>query len=344
VTPNPSRESPGPLFGFQYPRIRIAVHVNLYPRRKPLHTVNRRQFIRTNLVAAGALWAWPLPLLADNACQIPHPLVPPDPRFKGQCPNCGMVRAMWARTWMTFENSEGPSEACSFHCLAEMAQKAGEPPQKVQTALYTQPETMVAAEGAAFVVGSTARGTMTMQSKLAFADRAAAQQFSQACEGRVVSFEAALDLAGKGIAKENKMIAAKRRQTGKIVEPADNQERCPVCEMFPARYPRNRAQIHTREKTVYHFCSTQCLFAFLKDSAPYAGQPATPFLIWVADNETRELISARTAYYVVGSREMGPMGHEGFAFGHKDRAAAFARKHGGRVLPFKAVSLEAIKP
>jgi nitrous oxide reductase accessory protein NosL len=138
------------------------------------------------------------------------------------------------------------------------------------------------------------------------------------------------------------MIAAKRRQKGKIVDPVDNQDRCPVCEMFPARYPRHQGQIHTREKAVHHFCSTQCLFAFLTDTAKYAKPPTTPFLIWVADYETREFISARTAYYVVGSREMGPMGREGFAFGHKARAAAFARAHGGRVLPFKAVDVEAI--
>ncbi len=308
-----------------------------------MHSRNRRDFIRFTLAAAGAAALWPLPLRAKNTnCKIPHPITPPDPRFKGQCPNCGMVRAMWARTWVTFENTEGMSEACSLHCLADVARKSGEAPQNVQVALYTRPKDMHPAQHAFFVVGSSARGTMTMQSKIAFANERAANRFIRSCGGERASFTQAFTLARQGIPRENQMIAANRKRKNKIVDPQDNQDRCPVCEMFPARYPRHKNQLHARDKTVYHFCSTQCLFAFLEDSPSYAGRPVDPFLIWVVDYETMAWISARTAYYVVGAGEAGPMGREAFAFDRKSDAGAFARQHGGAVLPFAAVTRDRI--
>ncbi len=308
-----------------------------------MHSRNRRDFIRLTLAAAGAAALWPLPLRAeDTNCKIPHPITPPDPRFKGQCPNCGMVRAMWARTWVTFENTEGKSEACSLHCLADVARKSGEAPQNVQVALYTQPKVIHPAQHAFFVVGSSARGTMTMQSKIAFPNQNAANQFIQSCGGEMAPFDKAFTLALRGVPKENQMIAANRLKKKKVVEPRDNQHRCPVCEMFPARYPRHKNQVRTRDKAVYHFCSTQCLFAFLEDSHAYAGRQVDPFLSWVVDYKSSAWISARTAYYVVGSGEAGPMGREAFAFDLKSDAEAFSRQHGGTVLPFTAVTPDAI--
>ncbi len=308
-----------------------------------MHSRNRRDFLRFTLAAAGAAAIWPMPLRAQATdCQIPHPISPPDPRFKGQCPNCGMVRSMWARTWVTFENAEGKSEACSLHCLADVARKSGESPQHVQVALYLRPKALHPAGHATFVVGSSARGTMTLQSKIAFPHQNAAGRFIKSCGGKMASFKDAFALALQGVPRENQMITASRLKKNKIVEPLDNQDRCPVCEMFPARYPRHKNQLHTRDKTVYHFCSTQCLFAFLESSASYAGRRVNPFLIWVVDHETKAWISARTAYYVVGTGEAGPMGREAFAFDRKSDAGTFARQHGGTVLPFAAVTSDRI--
>ena len=308
-----------------------------------MHSRNRREFIQFTLAAAGAAIVWPLPLLAETNCKIPHPIVPPDPQFKGQCPNCGMLRGQWARTWVSFENAEGKSEACSLHCLADVARKSDEVPRHVQVALYTRPAAMHPAEHAFFVVGSSARGTMTLQSKIAFANQKAADRFIRFCGGQRTSFDAAFDLARQAVPKANQRIAANRKMNNKIVEPRDSQDRCPVCDMFPARYPRHKNQLQTREKIIYHFCSTQCLFTFLEDSYRYAGRQVEPFLLWVVDYETDAWISARTAYYVVGAREMGPMGSEAFAFDRKAGAEAFVRQHGGSVLPFKAVTREKIK-
>ncbi len=286
----------------------------------------------------------PLLAQADEPCTVQHPLMPPMKEFSGQCPNCGMVRSMWARTWMTFKNSQGDFGVCSFHCLADMAMKSGEEPKSVMTALYLDPKQMISADKASFVVGSKAKGTMTMKSKLTFPSKAEAEQFAKTCGGEVVGFAEALKMAKEGVPKENVVITKNRLDAGKIVEPEDNKDQCPVCAMYPARYPRNKCQIATEDKKIYHFCSTQCLFEFMKDPTKYAKKEVKPFLLWVVDYPSGAWISGRTAYYVVGSKVQGPMGHEAIAFDTKKSAEEVAVKEGGKVLTFSEVGPDKIKP
>ena len=308
-----------------------------------MHSESRRKFLSLTLKSAAALSVYPLYAYAASPCTIQHPLMPPDASMPGQCPNCGMVRPMWARTWKTFENAEGKSEACSFHCLADVALKSGEDAQNVKVALFTEPQKMIPAEKAFYVVGSKAPGTMTMKSKIAFATKSEAENFANECGGSIIGFTEALQVAKEGINKENQMIVQRRLKKGKIIEPVDDKDRCPVCGMYPARYPNNKGQIQTKGQNVYHFCSTQCLFAFLADSAKYAGKDVQPFLIWVVDFENGVWISGRTAYYVLGSNQSGPMGKEAFAFDKNADAKKFAEKYSGTAVIFQGVTIDKIK-
>ena len=296
--------------------------------------------------AAGAICTAlsPINILAADPCTVEHPFTPSRKDFSGQCPNCGMVRSMWARTWMTFENSEGKSPACSFHCLADVALKSGEDPKNVMVALYLEPKKMIPAEKVFFVVGSKAKGTMTMRSKLAFPSKDEAEKFTKSCGGEVVGFKETLKIAKAGITRENPMLVDRRLKKGVIVEPVDNKDECLVCGMYPARYPKHKCQIIAKDKKVYHFCSTQCLFEFLKNTKEYVKADVTPFRIWGIDYATGAWISGKTAYYVVGSGKQGPMGYEAFAFDKKKAAGDFARKEGGKVLVFSEVGIDNIKP
>lgn len=294
-------------------------------------------------VGAVALASGPITAFAEESCAVKHPFMPPNKEFSGQCVNCGMGRAMWARTWKTFENSGGKFQVCSFHCVADMALKSGEAPKNVEVALYLEPKKMLPAGKAVFVVGSKAKGTMTMKSKVAFPSKDAAEKFAKSCGGEVVGFEGALKMAKQGVPKENMMIAKKRIKMGKVVEPVDNKDQCPICAMYPARYPKNKCQIIGKDKKVYHFCSNQCLFKFLKDPKKYAKADVVPFLIWVTDYPSGAWIGARTAYYVVGSSVQGPMGPGAFAFDKKKSAEDFAKKEGGKVLMFSNVDVDKIK-
>jgi len=308
-----------------------------------MHSESRRKFLSLTLKGAAALSFYPLYAYAANPCNVQHPFSPPNTSMFGQCPNCGMVRPMWARTWKTFENSEGKSEACSFHCLADVALKSGEDPQKVMVALYTEPQKMLPAENAFYVVGSKAPGTMTMKSKAAFATKSEADTFAKGCGGSVMGYTETLRIAKDGINKENQMIVQRRLKKGKIVEPVDNKDICPVCGMYPARYPKNKCQIQTKNKEVFHFCSTQCLFSFLADSAKYAGKDVSPFLLWVIDFENGAWISGRTAYYVIGSNQSGPMGKEAFAFDKNEDAKKFTAAYSGKSVIFQGVTVDKIK-
>ena len=304
----------------------------------------RREFLLTT--AGGAIWATlsPISVLAADPCAVEHPFMPPRKDFVGQCPNCGMARPMWARTWMVFENSDGKFQACSFHCLADVALKSGETPQNVMVALYLDPKKMILAEKAFFVIGSKAKGTMTMNSKIAFASKKEALKFVESCGGEVTRFQEAFKVAKAGIAKENPMLVEKRLKKGIIIEPIGKKDQCPVCGMYPARYPKHKCQIITKDENVYHFCSTQCLFEFLKFDGKYVKMDIAPLRIWVIDYPTGTWISGRTAYYVVGSGKQGPMGWEAFAFDWKKAAKDFTVKEGGKVQAFSKVDIGDIKP
>ena len=61
-------------------------------------------------------------------------------------------------------------------------------------------------------------------------------------------------------------------------------------------------------------------------------------MIWVTDYISGRWISGRTAYYVLDSSRMGPMGAEAIAFDRRMEAVAFTGQNGGRVLTFEAVN------
>jgi nitrous oxide reductase accessory protein NosL len=272
----------------------------------------------------------------SGPCAVEHPFKkPPKVTTHLRCPNCGMNRNMWARTRHIFKNSEGEHYTCSIHCVADMSVRSGEAPEDVRVAVYLHPKKMISGAQAWYVVGSKAPGTMTMVSKPAFGSKSDAEAFAAQCGGKVVQFPQALAAAEKPLPKARKMIFAKRQKRGKIAIP-DDKALCPVCDMYPARYPDDRAQVMGKDKKRYHYCSTQCLFKALGE-----GQ-VKPMAVWVTLQGSGRYDYAGSAYYVVGSRENGPMGPEAFAFETKKEAEDFAKKNGGQVLRFKDVTFNKI--
>ena len=299
--------------------------------------ISRRKFILMAVQSMAASSFISTVAWASDPCTVKHPLMPPDKTHTGQCPNCGMVRPMWARTWKSFETIEGANHACSFHCLADVALKAGRDPQGVQVALFTDYTRMVPAEQAYFVVGSSVPGTMTMTSKAAFADQASAKAFAAKCGGKVENYKATLAIAKEAVLKEHQMLVKRRLKKGKIVEPSADLV-CTVCKMKPAKYPKNKCQIQSKDGKVAHFCSTQCMFNYLENPGKYLSAPVTPFLIWVMGMENNLWIGGRTAYYVVGSGAKGPMGPEAIPFNALSEAKAFASQQGGTAVIFAGVT------
>lgn len=311
---------------------------------RKLKNHNPQMFTRRNLLKYGlsttALVAVPASfspfLQATSQPQaIEHPLKKPKKYTdRGRCPNCGMMLNMWARTRHQFSNSEGEHATCSIRCLADMSENSGEQAENVQTALYLHPERMVAAEGAFYVVGSSAKGTMTMKSKPAFASRKEADSFSAEYGGKVIDFQTALAAAIKELPLSRPKIEGKRKKKGKIAEPG-SETRCPVCGMYPARYPEHHCQLSTADGTHHHFCSSQCLIHFTAAPEKYGEKAVKVKSVWMVPSPDFGYEYAMGLYYLVGSDMMGPMGREALAYRSKAAAESAAKEHGGRVLRFQ---------
>jgi len=271
-----------------------------------------------------------------------HPMMQPE-KFTDYpvCENCGMNRNMWGRTRHVFSNSEGTHYTCSIHCLADLSAKTEETPQNVMVALYTDPSTEIRAEKAVYVVGSTAPGTMTMNSKLAFAGEAAAKAFSEANGGELKTFEQARVIAEQELPIARKSIADKRLKTGKTVIPYE-KDQCQVCGMYPARFPDFRSQIYTMDNKTVHFCSTSCLVKYLANPSRYQNSVPKIMMTWVTVYPEQTFDYADGLFYVVGSKVMGSMGPEALPFREKSAAEAFVKENGGEVLRFRQISPEKI--
>ncbi len=122
------------------------------------------------------------------------------------CPNCGMNLVKFYKT----SHALGDDQYCSLHCFCEVNPESNSGMEKTQVVDFTSLKFIPAAR-AHYVVGSDVKGTMTMTSKYAFADRADAEAFADDHGGEIMSFEAVLAMARKALAQENQMIAKKRQ-------------------------------------------------------------------------------------------------------------------------------------
>lgn len=281
----------------------------------------------------------------ESAAPVPvveHPIMhPKEYSTVRMCPNCGMMINMWARTRHAFHHPEGEFVTCSLRCMADKAVSSGEEPSGAKVALYLDPDTMVPVEQAVYVIGSAAPGTMTMKSKIAFADRPAAEQFAARYGGEIVGFDEAYAAAKAELSKSRLSIDQKRKTTGKIQEPAQT-DTCVVCGMYPARFPRHDSQILTSAGTTLHFCSTRCMVHFLADPAKYVKEPVQTKMAWVKIFADGMYESAFGAYYVVGSKVDGPMGKEAIPFKFRKDAEEFIRQNGGKIVGYSELTPEVL--
>ena len=120
--------------------------------------------------------------------------------------------------------------------------------------------------------------------------------------------------------------------------PAD--VRCPVCGMFPARFPDWAAQVIFANGDAHFFDSPLSFFLYLDNVARYsAGRSASDIVArYVTDGAGGGWTDAATAYYVHGSAARGPMRAGDLpAFASLQQAEQFAAARGGQVLSFGAV-------
>ncbi|NVN92813.1 MAG: nitrous oxide reductase accessory protein NosL [Desulfuromonadales bacterium] len=124
------------------------------------------------------------------------------------------------------------------------------------------------------------------------------------------------------------------------------RDKCPVCGMFVAKYPEWSTSLTFKDGTTEFFDGAKDLFRFYQGVARYAPRrtPAEIRDIRVKDYYTLAAIDARSAWYVIGSDVMGPMGREAVAFAREADARSFFKDHhGSKILRFSEVTPTIVK-
>ena len=118
------------------------------------------------------------------------------------------------------------------------------------------------------------------------------------------------------------------------------KDTCPVCGMFVAKYPEWVATVLYKGGHAHHFDGAKDLFKYLLDMPQWApGHKKEDIAnIGVTEYYGLTLIDAHSAWYVIGSDVLGPMGHELIPLETQADAEEFLRDHAGqRILRFDDV-------
>lgn len=120
---------------------------------------------------------------------------------------------------------------------------------------------------------------------------------------------------------------------------------CALDGMLLNDYPGPKAQIHYADGNLEFYCDTVEMFNMvLRPESARRVRALYTQDMGKADWKTPRghWIDARQALYVHGSRIKGSMGPTLASFASRADADAFARKNGGRVLPFDEVHLDMV--
>ncbi len=126
------------------------------------------------------------------------------------------------------------------------------------------------------------------------------------------------------------------------------RERCPVCGMFSARYPKWNAGMKFKDGKTVFFCSPKCfLHAYHHIGKYFPGRTKKDIvLMWVTDYYTTQKIKANDpdTYFVAGTTLVGPMGWDVVPVKGKEAAEILKKDYGGTaVLHLDEVTEEQIE-
>jgi copper chaperone NosL len=107
---------------------------------------------------------------------------------------------------------------------------------------------------------------------------------------------------------------------------------CPLCGMDRAKFAHSRVLVEYDDGSNYGACSVHCAAIDMVvhiDKAPQA--------VMVGDFNTKQLIDAEKAVWVIGGKKMGVMTQRAkWAFADKNSAQGFINANGGEIAAFEA--------
>lgn len=107
--------------------------------------------------------------------------------------------------------------------------------------------------------------------------------------------------------------------------------RCSVCGMFVAKYPQWLASLTLDSGKVLYFDGVKDLIAYYLSPAEFGGVSGEVIKeIAVTDYYNQKQTDGKTAWFVVGSDVLGPMGHELIPFTSKEAAENFLKDRSKR--------------
>ena len=124
------------------------------------------------------------------------------------------------------------------------------------------------------------------------------------------------------------------------------RDKCPVCGMFVAKYPDWTAVLTLKDGKTEFFDGVKDMLRYyhsLTRSAPKLRQEDIRGMR-VKDYYSLDSVDATSAWYVIGSDVLGPMGKEVVPFAKEANARSFFADHRGiRILRFSGMTPEVIK-
>ncbi len=133
------------------------------------------------------------------------------------CPICGMHLGMFYKTSHAAEFKDGSTKQyCSIHCLVDDMEEHGHKKDvKAVKVVDVNSLKLIDARTAVYVVGSKVKGTMTMQSKYAFATQGEAKAFAEKNGGNINTYNQAYNAAKSEFSKDSAMVAKKQAMMAK---------------------------------------------------------------------------------------------------------------------------------
>jgi nitrous oxide reductase accessory protein NosL len=157
----------------------------------------------------------------------------------------------------------------------------------------------------------------------------------------------ALSCGGAAALAEHKpgaMMDTRQPVAGSATVPAT--AKCAVCGMFVAKFPNWAASVRFTDGTTSYYDGPKDMFTHYIDITRYTPGKHQADIVTLSVREYYSLapIDARTAFFVIGSDIIGPMGNELIPFQNEKDALAFKVDHKGkRVLRFNDITPQIIK-
>lgn len=134
-----------------------------------------------------------------------------------KCPYCGMDRKQWHHSRHLVHYDDGLVDGtCSIHCLAiSLSLNIDRGPKAIYAADFGadgKPRPLVDVDEATYLIGAQLKGTMSANSKMAFASAGKARSVQAEKGGELAGFDEALRAAYLGMAKDTMMIRKRRRE------------------------------------------------------------------------------------------------------------------------------------